>query len=139
MGAESLRQSDSSSNESQDYSCLKDSLYQNWFCDGTGQFTTSWRYDVDDHEEHRDDSDSYDDAYDEEENDDNKEHDTEEECVWYEEVKKKDECSLPNIELNGNFLRFRRGGVSISYTVICLSHFDVCLAITYIMQAMEII
>jgi hypothetical protein len=29
-----------------------------------------------------------------------------------------------------SFLRFRRDGVSISYTVICLSHFDVCLAIT---------
>jgi hypothetical protein len=27
-------------------------------------------------------------------------------------------------------LRFRRDSVSISYTVICLSHFDVCLAIT---------
>jgi hypothetical protein len=35
-----------------------------------------------------------------------------------------------NIGLNGKFLRFRRDGVSISYTVICLSHFDVCLAIT---------
>jgi hypothetical protein len=35
-----------------------------------------------------------------------------------------------SIGLNGNFLRFRRDGVSISYTVICLSHFDVCLAIT---------
>jgi hypothetical protein len=34
------------------------------------------------------------------------------------------------IELNGKFLRFRRDGVSISYTVICLSHFDVRLAIT---------
>jgi hypothetical protein len=34
------------------------------------------------------------------------------------------------IGLNGKFLRFRRDGVSISYTVICLSHFDVCLAIT---------
>jgi hypothetical protein len=34
------------------------------------------------------------------------------------------------IGLNGTFLRFRRDGVSISYTVICLSHFDVCLAIT---------
>jgi hypothetical protein len=34
------------------------------------------------------------------------------------------------IGFNGNFLRFRRDGVSISYTVICLSHFDVCLAIT---------
>jgi hypothetical protein len=37
---------------------------------------------------------------------------------------------LLSIGLNGNFLRFRRDGVSISYTVICLSHFDVCLAIT---------
>jgi hypothetical protein len=35
-----------------------------------------------------------------------------------------------SIGLNGKFLRFRRDGVSISYTVICLSHFDVCLAIT---------
>jgi hypothetical protein len=35
-----------------------------------------------------------------------------------------------NIGLNGKFLRFRRDGVSISYTVICLSHLDVCLAIT---------
>jgi hypothetical protein len=43
------------------------------------------------------------------------------------------------IGLNGKFLCFRRDGVSISYTVICLSNFDVCLAITYIMQAMEII
>jgi hypothetical protein len=34
------------------------------------------------------------------------------------------------IGLNGKFLRFRRDGVSISYTVICLSHFYVCLAIT---------
>jgi hypothetical protein len=34
------------------------------------------------------------------------------------------------IGLNGKFLRFRRDGVSISYTVICLSHFDVCLTIT---------
>jgi hypothetical protein len=34
------------------------------------------------------------------------------------------------IGLNGKFLRFRRDGVSISYTVICLSHFDVCFAIT---------
>jgi hypothetical protein len=32
--------------------------------------------------------------------------------------------------LNGKFLLFRRDGVSISYTAICLSHFDVCLAIT---------
>jgi hypothetical protein len=41
--------------------------------------------------------------------------------------------SIVNIEairLNGTFLRFRRDDVSISYTVICLSHFDVCLAIT---------
>jgi hypothetical protein len=29
--------------------------------------------------------------------------------------------------LNGKFLRFRRDGVSISYTVICLSHFDFVL------------
>jgi hypothetical protein len=43
------------------------------------------------------------------------------------------------IGLNGKFLHFRRDGVSISYTVICLSHFDVCLAITQIMQAMGII
>jgi hypothetical protein len=35
-----------------------------------------------------------------------------------------------DIGLNGTFLRFRRDGVSVSYTVICLSHFDVCLAIT---------
>jgi hypothetical protein len=34
------------------------------------------------------------------------------------------------IELKEKFLRFRRDGVSISYTLICLSHFDVCLAIT---------
>jgi hypothetical protein len=34
------------------------------------------------------------------------------------------------IGLNGKFLRFRRDGVSISYTVTCLNHFDVCLAIT---------
>jgi hypothetical protein len=34
------------------------------------------------------------------------------------------------VGLNGNFLCFRRDGVSVSYTVICLSHFDVCLAIT---------
>jgi hypothetical protein len=34
------------------------------------------------------------------------------------------------IGLNGKFLRFRIDSVSISYTVICLSHFDVCLAIT---------
>jgi hypothetical protein len=34
------------------------------------------------------------------------------------------------IGLKGKFLRFRRDGVSISYTVICLSHSDVCLAIT---------
>jgi hypothetical protein len=33
------------------------------------------------------------------------------------------------IGLNGKFLRFRRDGINISYTVICLSHFDVCLAI----------
>jgi hypothetical protein len=44
-----------------------------------------------------------------------------------------------NTGLNGKFLRFRRDGVSISYTVICLSHFGVCLAITKIMQEMEII
>jgi hypothetical protein len=37
---------------------------------------------------------------------------------------------LAGIGLNGKFLRFRRDGVSISYTVICLSHFDVFLAIT---------
>jgi hypothetical protein len=34
------------------------------------------------------------------------------------------------IELNGKLLRFRRDGVNVSYTVICLSHFGVCLAIT---------
>jgi hypothetical protein len=35
------------------------------------------------------------------------------------------------IGLNGKFLRFRRDGVSINcYTVICLSNFDVYLAIT---------
>jgi hypothetical protein len=34
------------------------------------------------------------------------------------------------IGLNGKFLRFRRDGVSISYTVICLSQFEVCIAIT---------
>jgi hypothetical protein len=34
------------------------------------------------------------------------------------------------IGLNGKFLCFRRDGVSISYTVICLSHVDICLAIT---------
>jgi hypothetical protein len=34
-----------------------------------------------------------------------------------------------SIGLNGKFLRFRRDGVNISYTVICLTHFDVCLAI----------
>jgi hypothetical protein len=39
-------------------------------------------------------------------------------------------ASAANIGLNGKFLRFRRDGVSISYTVIGLSHFDVCLAIT---------
>jgi hypothetical protein len=37
---------------------------------------------------------------------------------------------MNNTGLNGKFLRFRRDGVSISYTVISLSHFDVCLAIT---------
>jgi hypothetical protein len=37
---------------------------------------------------------------------------------------------LGYIGLNGKVLRFRRDGVSMSYTVICLSHFDVCLAIT---------
>jgi hypothetical protein len=37
---------------------------------------------------------------------------------------------LQSIAFNGKFLRFRRDGVSISYTVICLSHFDVCPAIT---------
>jgi hypothetical protein len=35
-----------------------------------------------------------------------------------------------HIGLNGKFLRFRRDGVSISYTVICSSHFDACRAIT---------
>jgi hypothetical protein len=35
-----------------------------------------------------------------------------------------------SIGLNGKFLRFRRDGVSISYTLIYLSQFDVCLAIT---------
>jgi hypothetical protein len=37
---------------------------------------------------------------------------------------------LQAIGLNGKFLRFRGDGLSISYTVICLSHFDVGLAIT---------
>jgi hypothetical protein len=49
------------------------------------------------------------------------------------------QSSSSDIGFNGKFLRFRRDGVSISYTVICLSHFDVCLATTKIMQAMEII
>jgi hypothetical protein len=34
------------------------------------------------------------------------------------------------IGLNGKFLCSQRDGVCIRYTVICLSHFDVCLAIT---------
>jgi hypothetical protein len=42
----------------------------------------------------------------------------------------KEQNDEESIELNGKFLRFRRDGVSISYTVICLSHFYVCLAIT---------
>jgi hypothetical protein len=45
----------------------------------------------------------------------------------YDEIQRK-VCS--SIGLNEKFLHFRRDGVSISYTVICLSHFDVCLAIT---------
>jgi hypothetical protein len=45
-------------------------------------------------------------------------------------VNTKDTNTTTDIGLNGKFLRFRRDVVSISYTVICLSHFDVCLGIT---------